>query len=285
MNKCPLCQSEDTDYFITAVNRHGRHLINENEKFDYWKCKRCGSLFLHNRYSFDLLKYYNQNYYSETKENFLVNFLNRFSFWRREELINQYNLKRGQLTILDAGCGQGEFLSRLNPKRYNAIGVEINKKAVSLGRKRNLEVYHGAVENFKYKNKSLDVVTMWHVLEHLREPKWVLKKVKRWLKPNGILIFALPNLNSLGFQLGKKNWFHFDAPRHIFLPTKKGIQLLLKSVNLNLTSVKYHFNSFPLDLLWSIRKNKRRFFIYSLYPLFKFFSKETLIYTSINKDG
>jgi 2-polyprenyl-3-methyl-5-hydroxy-6-metoxy-1,4-benzoquinol methylase len=102
--------------------------------------------------------------------------------------------------ILDVGCSSGEYLARLRSLGWHTSGIELDADAARHAREvLKLDVFTGSAENAlpNYPDGSFDVVTMWHVLEHLSEPALVLRQVKRILKPGGRLILEVPNYRSL----------------------------------------------------------------------------------------
>lgn len=177
------------------------------------------------------------------------------------------------------GCGIGIFLDRLNNSKFNKYGVEINEKGAKEAKKRGITVYNSDFLKLSLHNK-FDVITMWHVLEHMSEPQKVIKKAHSLLSKNGILIFAVPNSGGLGFKYGKKYWYHLDSPRHLFIPNKKNINSVLKKNHFILKRAIYEFYDYPIDLLVSLRKSRLKYLVYPLYPLFKLLSSETLTYVA-----
>lgn len=102
--------------------------------------------------------------------------------------------------------------------------------------------------------------------------------IKRILKKDGILVISTPNTDCLGFKYGKSHWFHLDVPRHLILYNRKSLEYLLNKAGFKIIREKNIFYDFPLDLFWSIRKSWMKYFIYPFYPIFKYLSKETLLF-------
>jgi SAM-dependent methyltransferase len=76
---------------------------------------------------------------------------------------------------------------------------------------------------------SFGAVTLWHVLEHLEDPRLALQRIHRWLVPGGALLVGVPNLDSLQARLGGSRWYHLDVPRHRVHFTSEGLDRLLVS--------------------------------------------------------
>ena len=111
--------------------------------------------------------------------------------------------------ILDIGCGNGDFLSKLDSSRVERYGIEINKRGCEMCLRRGLRAYNQELTNIDFQDKKFDVITLWHVLEHTEKPMELLNKIYQILKKDGVLAFITPNTDSFGFKWGKENWFHF----------------------------------------------------------------------------
>ena len=124
--------------------------------------------------------------------------------------------KRGKL--LDVGCGNGQFLARMRSLGWEVMGVEPDGQAVEVARDCfDLTVHKGTLEEAKFSNDTIDVITMSHVIEHFGDPISTLKECYRVLKPLGRLVIVTPNIWSLGHRIFKKACYHLDPPRHFYL--------------------------------------------------------------------
>ncbi len=226
-------------------------------------------------------KYYFPEYY-ETKFhnafiNKIINLIINISIIFKENQIlrNYHNIANNKLKILDIGCGNGEFLSRISNTKFEKFGIEINAEGYELCKGKNLKVFNKELKDLKFQDNFFDVVTLWHVIEHLENPIDTIKSVKRVLKEDGILVIAVPNTDSLGFKYGQNFWFHLDSPRHLMLFNKKSLKYLLNNAGFRIILKKNLFYDYPLDLFWSVRNSKMKFIIYLLYPYIKYLSNET----------
>lgn len=282
---CKICGSKKVSNIFDAANTHGRHILNASSKFNIFSCQECGAIFVGNvivnegYYS----TYYPQDYYSSGIEN---NFVNQalglfgkagIGFKESEILKNLKPRKLVKLRILDVGCGSGDFLANINSRVFEKYGVEVNPDGYEKCRQRNLKVFNGELKEAGFKAEYFDVITMWHVLEHVDKPGDLLMEARRILKNGGVLMIAAPNTDSLGFRLGLQDWFHLDSPRHLILYNRGNLGVLLEKTGFKVRNFKKIAYDFPLDLFWSLRKYKFRFFIYFLYPLFKILSGETFL--------
>lgn len=279
---CKLCNSTQTKKLFESNNIHGRFILS-SDTFQVYKCSNCGVMFLDDievnssYYS----KYYFPEYY-ETKFhnafiNKIINLIINISIIFKENQIlrNYHNIANNKLKILDIGCGNGEFLSRISNTKFEKFGIEINAEGYELCKGKNLKVFNKELKDLKFQDNFFDVVTLWHVIEHLENPIDTIKSVKRVLKEDGILVIAVPNTDSLGFKYGQNFWFHLDSPRHLMLFNKKSLKYLLNNAGFRIILKKNLFYDYPLDLFWSVRNSKMKFIIYLLYPYIKYLSNET----------
>lgn len=282
---CRFCDSKNTKKILVSFNMHGRHIIDKDDKFELWKCMDCECLFISNiqidkQY---YKKYYESDYYSTSEDaKFLSaawSFIYSLLFNKKEWFIlNYFKNRKNKLSILDIGCGNGNFLASLNPAIFEKNGLEINLQGIKICEGKGIKIYKKPVEFEDFGEKKFDIITLWHVLEHLENPAALLGKVREILKNDGILIIQVPNNESMGFKYGKEYWFHLDSPRHLVIPNKKSVEKICERNGLKIINIKNEFYDYPLDLFWSIRKSPIRFIIYPLYPIFKFFSKEHLTF-------
>lgn len=132
-------------------------------------------------------------------------------------------------TILDVGCGNGQFLAQMKSLGWQVHGVEPNPRAARFAHEQNdLSVVVGAADSTGFSDCSLDVVCMNHVLEHLPDPRASLAECYRVLKPGGKLIVMTPNTGSLGHKLFGPSWRGLEPPRHLCLFTARAIRMLLE---------------------------------------------------------
>jgi SAM-dependent methyltransferase len=207
---CPLCASPEHERLFIARDR----LVGLPGEFPVVRCNDCGFVFLNPRPVAQALSaYYPDSYYpidetSETPEAITV----ARGLLRRIERARPGR----RLRILDAGCGTGLFLKFARDAGHDVHGVELSESAVAYGRHvYGLPLETGTIESADLPNAAFDVVTMWHVLEHMVDPVEALRVVERVLKPGGLLLFGVPNIASLEANLFGRRWFSLDAPRHL----------------------------------------------------------------------
>lgn len=278
--KCYLCHSNAVRQIFSSSEVHGKHKINAR-KHNLFSCLSCGVIFVkRSNTNANSEKYYDTGYFFPKHDRFhlLVNLFikitENFSFKKKEKYILKYfknEIKIRRISILDVGCGSGNFLRKISSKFFDKTGFDI-KNFVD---KYDFDFCSGNFLKTKFRKK-FDVICLWHVLEHLAKPYEYLNKIKKLLQKDGIIIISTPNTESLGFKFGQENWFHLDTPRHLFLYNKASLTYLLTQTGLAVTEIKSEQYDYYTDLFWSVRKSKLKYLIYFLYPLIKLFSNETL---------
>lgn len=171
-------------------------------------------------------------------------------------LISKYSSKG---KVLDIGAGTGDFLVEAKIKGWDVLGFEPNTQAKALAEKKGINFIETIAE---LPDASFDVITMWHVLEHVPDLYWQLDQLKRICKPNGIIIIAVPNFKSYDAKHYKQFWAAYDVPRHLWHFSKIGIQELFGSYNIQLLKTKpMWFDSFYVSLLSEKYKTGKMNFI------------------------
>ena len=276
---CPVCGGGDIKHFINTVETHGKKVAGTKKKYNYLRCLKCEAIFL-NEVTLENEIY--RKHYLSIDENcgfIKSNIENIYSYMNnsaKKWLIFSFVKKRKKKSILDIGCGNGLFLNSFSDD-WEKYGTDLlkNKRIKGGG---HVKYLYGDVLKINFKKRYFSAITMWHVLEHISDPVKLLNKSRKFLRKNGCLFLSTPNSSSYGMSLGKENWFHLDAPRHLVIYNKRSIQALLERTGYHIIKEVYYPFEFPLDLYWSIRKSRCRHAIYLLYPIFKLFDKETIVY-------
>lgn len=147
--------------------------------------------------------------------------------------------KKGR--ILDVGCGRGDFLLLMKERGWTPTGLELDERVERHGKSIGMDLRSGSLDSVKFPDNHFDVVTFWHVFEHLRNPEWVLKECRRILKPGGLLLISVPNAGSLQARLSGKHWFHLDPPFHLYHYSLQNIKKLIEGFSFKTLKVK-HFS-------------------------------------------
>jgi len=179
-----------------------------------------------------------------------------------------HSFKTSGKDLLDVGCGTGDFLLTCQKSDWNVVGVEPNNNARILADEK-LEIDNSSVlfsDLNEINNKQFDVITLWHVLEHVPDLEVYISKLKSLLKPNGVLVVAVPNYKSYDASHYKEFWAAFDVPRHLWHFSKKSIQLLFSKKDMNVEKIlPMKFDSFYVSLLSEKYKSGNSNFIKAFY--------------------
>lgn len=214
-----------------------------------------------------LPKYYESpDYISHTdgKRSFFekaYHFVKTIALKNKLNLINQLQESKGSL--LDIGAGTGDFLALCQEKGWKTIGVEPSEKAKAIAVKKGVSF----VENTKtLGDHSFDVITMWHVLEHVPQLEAQIQELKRLLKPEGTLVIAVPNFNSFDAKHYGAFWAAYDVPIHLWHFSKTAIKMLFKKEGLELKKVlPMKFDAFYVALLSEKYKTGKMNFVTAFF--------------------
>jgi len=154
----------------------------------------------------------------------------------------------GEGKLLDIGCGNGRYLSALQKLGWQTYGIEQNPGSSEYARTElHLKVETGDLLNYEYKDRFFDVITMWHSLEHLYEPIPTLNEVKRILKDDGLLVIAVPNVDSFAAKVFKENWYQLEIPIHLIAFSPDSITRMLDSAGFKVKKIYYDRRNSPLS--------------------------------------
>jgi len=207
----------------------------------------------------NLDKYYlSENYISHTdskKSLFdkVYQLVKNYTLKKKLKLINSF--KTEEKTILDVGAGTGDFLKVCKTGGWKITGIEPSDKAREYAESKNIVLY----ENLnQVENNQFDVITLWHVLEHIPNLVEYIKQLKKLLKPNGVLIIAVPNHKSFDAKHYKEFWAAYDVPRHLWHFSKTAISKLFSLVDMNVEKIlPMKFDSYYVSLLSEKYKTKK----------------------------
>jgi 2-polyprenyl-3-methyl-5-hydroxy-6-metoxy-1,4-benzoquinol methylase len=233
---CPICESENlqehlkiNDYFLSK------------EIFTIQKCGQCGFKLTSPRPSKENIgSYYkSEDYISHSNKSQGI-FAAVYQLARKLNLSSKYAIiakhtKPGK--ALDIGTGTGHFLNYLQNKQWNVQGIEPNKVAAEFARTNfNLKI-DSEKKLSELENGSFDLITMWHVLEHVHNLNERMNELERLIKPNGLVILALPNTESYDENYYVKYWAAYDVPRHLYHFCKRDVKELAQKHNLRIEKI------------------------------------------------
>lgn len=185
-----------------------------------------------------LSEYYKSEDYishTDTKRNLLelvYHKVREISLKRKLKLINSFQSE--SKSLLDIGCGTGDFLETALKDNWKITGIEPNESARQIANSKTNNAVFETEELVKLKPNSFDVITLWHVLEHLPDLEMHVALFKTLLKPNGTLVIAVPNYKSYDAAFYKNFWAAYDVPRHLWHFSKRSISELFKKEQMQL---------------------------------------------------
>ena len=259
-NNCPWCGSDKAQ-----INLWLKDEFLSKEDFHICECLSCGLLYTMPRPAKDKIgNYYkSEDYYShkENKKGFIPKI---YESVKKVNLRHKYKLATEGMEagrMIDIGCGVGDFIHTAEEKCWQCTGVEPSDDAKSIAKTRVKADIIKSEELGNLPDASFDIITMWHVLEHVDELKWQMAQLQRLVKPNGRIVIAVPNYKSYDGQFYKEHWAAYDVPRHlnhfnkqtltkIFkangLELKKTDKLIWDAYYISYMSEKYKHHKFPL---------------------------------------
>lgn len=216
-NTCPVCNSADLIPFLTC-----KDYLATQEVFDIKRCKICNFAFTQDFPSEDVIgRYYDAPEYvshSDTHKgiiNMLYHLARKIALNSKANIVSEYAAVKNGL-LLDIGSGTGYFLNKMKRRKWIVTGIEKSDGA-RVYAKHKFDINCQESEYlYKIMCKTKDVVTMWHVLEHLEHLNEVMQHLQKILKDDGTVIIALPNKDSLDASHYQKYWAAYDVPRHLW---------------------------------------------------------------------
>lgn len=248
LSKCPLCKSglflNHSEIMDHAVSR---------ESFVLCKCSSCDLLFTNPRPTQDTIgPYYNfPEYYSHEDEvknltQWIYQKVRSYSISTKIKTIEQLGPKG---SWLDYGCGTGELLNAAKKRGWKVAGVEPSDKARAQANKKLSGKVRPSLDEFK-KDTSFDVITLYHVLEHIHDLRKTIKTIINHLKSNGYIIIAVPNYESWDGKKYGKYWAGWDVPRHLYHFNESSMKRFEEEFGLELKETQpMKFDSFYVSLL------------------------------------
>ncbi|OLD69471.1 MAG: hypothetical protein AUI45_07590 [Acidobacteria bacterium 13_1_40CM_2_56_11] len=240
---CPVCLNP-----VTAPALVGTDFLFEStsKTFTLYSCEACRCLFLHPMPdSREIERFYPADYWWNARRSGGLKKLE--SVYRKLALrdhiafITKAAGDRG-VDVLDVGCGSGTLLGLLKHRGFRVTGLDFSAEAAAIAKAENgVDVAVGTLEEAHFPAESFDVVTLFHVMEHVTNPRLVLAQVSRVLKPNGVAILQVPNIESWQFKIFGARWYGLDIPRHVIDYSRNSMLKLLADSGFVVNRIR-HFN-------------------------------------------
>jgi SAM-dependent methyltransferase len=226
---CPICRSIEFTPFMKC-----KDYTTSREDFEIHKCKSCSFVLTNPRPdTLTIGKYYRSDAYvsHNAKPSSLLDSLYFLARWFtlrwKKNLIKKYGSNG---LLLDYGCGTGEFLNTCK-NDWDCYGIEPSAVARNIANQKS-----GLPIQEKYEDinsKKFDVITLWHVLEHVHDLNKLIEQLKSSLNKNGTVFIAVPNYESEDARVYQQHWAGYDLPRHLWHFSKETMRLLLTNYGLH----------------------------------------------------
>lgn len=236
LTNCPVCSETSTTPFLSCTD----YTVSK-ENFSIVECSNCGF-----RYTnpipllTELGSYYESEDYishSNTSKDLISKIYQRA---RKIALQNKYNIVSSRVqgkNLLDIGSGTGEFLHFSKSNGLIVKGIEPSLAARNSAiRAYNLEIFEEEKLQ-QWEDESFDIITLWHVLEHVYDLKERIKEIKRLLKKDGKIFIAVPNCAAYDAVYYKDYWAAYDVPRHLYHFRKEQMQILWEKIGCTIEEI------------------------------------------------
>ena len=232
---CPICKNSN-------ILNQNLLTIKKNTNACYIKeCSNCKHIFTFFDWEVDLNQYYDGNDYivRDTKKTIFY-FIQKLEYQKVINQIKKYT-DRKKISLLDFGSGKGLFLNFAKSSGFEVKGVETSIPRANYAINTfNVEVDTNSYFAGKVFTKSFDVITFFHVLEHLDMPCELLKNlINDNLNVNGMVVIEVPNFNSWQSKWSGEHWLHLDVPRHLNHFTSIKIEEIILQLNLLVIKKEY----------------------------------------------
>mgnify|MGYP000843924128 FL=1 len=189
----------------------------------------------------------------------IYKFAQSFNLNYKRNILSEVTFENAK--VLDYGCGAGEFLKHIE-NDVETFGFEPSNDARNFAKQKTSKTIF--IENLnELQNESLDVITLWHVFEHIENQTEILSLFRQKLKPNGSLIIAVPNCTSFDAKYYKEFWAAYDVPRHLFHLSRNGMKKIFNTENWKLEKIKpLLLDSYYISILSEKYKKNPLFFIF-----------------------
>ncbi|NQT90610.1 MAG: class I SAM-dependent methyltransferase [Candidatus Omnitrophica bacterium] len=240
------------------------------------KCKDCGLVYVNPRLKEEALK----DIYNESYGDTYIKQESTRSSQAEEDFddVSKHCHFNGN-KLLDIGCSAGFFLKAAKERGWQCRGIDLDKEAVEFAKKKfDLDVEYRALEETDFKEKEFDLITLWGVLAHLRDPKAYFIYINRILKDDGWLVLSSLNIDSICARLFKERFRLIDPSAHIYYFSTTTITKLLELTGFEVKRRYYPFWSTPYFKwieLWNVPLRLFHLKVYN--PILKFLGLENFV--------
>ena len=240
---CPVCSSANRTHFASG---HDYELQTCCNKWNFWQCNECRTVWLDPRPALvELGVIYPRNYYAYNRSKKISPIARKgkelLDWIKFNSFLKQTGMPK---SFLDIGCGDGRYLDlfqRLGIAKDYIYGLDLSEEHVKRLRRRGYQVYQRRVEDCsEIRLGSIDLATMFPVIEHVADPVRVVRRIAEWLSPGGSLVVETPNLDSWDARLFKERWWGgYHIPRHWTLFQASSLRRLFEECGLTVKHCSY----------------------------------------------
>ncbi|HMG89987.1 MAG TPA: class I SAM-dependent methyltransferase [Chryseolinea sp.] len=173
----------------------------------------------------------------------------------KTRIIKKY-VTANPISLLDYGCGTGDFLTHCKLIGWNVSGIEPSTSARQIAATKSKQTIYPGIDQMPPTH--FDVITLWHVLEHVPNLHTLIESLAKSLKETGTIFIAVPNRNSWDAKYYKNTWAAFDVPRHLWHFTRQDMQKIMHAHSLNVVStIPMKLDAYYVSLLSEKYRNKK----------------------------
>lgn len=230
---CLLCRVDET---LLRATIDGWHVV---------RCRRCGLVYLNPRPAeAEMEVLYSEAYFCSMQRRTGTENAEKGIAGRTEDIVGIERFKKNG-TLLDIGCATGYLLACARRRGWEVTGIEFSEWAAHVAKEQfGIKVLVGHMESLILPEKRFDVITIYHVLEHLPDPLKALEHASRWMKDDGLLVIRLPNLQSFDAWFYQDQWEGWSVPFHFYHFSPKTLKRLLGMAGLQV--MRFEFPLSPL---------------------------------------
>jgi 2-polyprenyl-3-methyl-5-hydroxy-6-metoxy-1,4-benzoquinol methylase len=258
LENCPVCDKSSFSNYLNVEDYTVSH-----REFTIQQCNSCYFLFTNPRPSEDEIGAYYQSqdyisHHDEAKDvmSKIYTSVRDYTIGQKVKMINEQSLTKG--TLLDIGCGTGNFLGAIKENGWKVFGTEPDSGAREVASKRVGASIFQDIQTDALQAQKFDVITLWHVLEHVHQLNETLEWLTEHLNENGTIIIAVPNPQSFDASKYGRFWAAYDVPRHLYHFTKGSMKQLLEKHQMYIQKIlPMWFDSFYVGMLSTKYKAKK----------------------------
>jgi 2-polyprenyl-3-methyl-5-hydroxy-6-metoxy-1,4-benzoquinol methylase len=252
LKHCPICNTTSFSNYLNVEDYTVSH-----KEFTIQQCNTCNFLLTNPRPTEEEIGAYYQSsdyisHHDEAKDLMSSVYISvrDYTINQKIKLINRLSPKKGSL--LDIGCGTGNFIQAVKKDGWKISGTEPDPGARTVASSRVGDLISEGISVPQLSEKSFDVITLWHVLEHIHQLNESLTWVKNHLNEDGTIVIAVPNPQSHDAKKYGRFWAAYDVPRHLYHFTRATMKTLLEKHDLTITQIlPMWFDSFYVSMLSS----------------------------------